>query len=258
MSSLESILVYLDPRANVPAVLDVAVDVARRHRAHLTGICTERVTAGEIPEALQELERAFDEQAMQVQLSHEWSYARGDEEAILALQSRTHDMLVLGQASPQRRELWPQTHHLLENTLIKSGHPLIAVPHQGAFPSVGEHVLVAWNGGREGARAVEDAMPILEQANEVTVLTVDLRSGDALSVDQLVKLLERHGVNAAAQGARRSGQPTGDVLLAKARQLGCDLLVMGGYGHPRLQEHLFGGVTYSIVERMDLPVLLSH
>jgi nucleotide-binding universal stress UspA family protein len=132
------------------------------------------------------------------------------------------------------------------------------VPHRGTFPRVGGRVLVAWNGAREGARAVEDAMPILEQAREVTVLTVDLRSGEALSVDHLVRLLERHGVNASAQGARSSGRPTGEVLLSTAMQLGCDLLVMGGYGHSPLREHLFGGVTYWVVEHMTLPVLLSH
>jgi nucleotide-binding universal stress UspA family protein len=101
-------------------------------------------------------------------------------------------------------------------------------------------------------------MPILEKAHTVTLLTVDLRSGDALSVDHLVALLERHDVNVSVQGARSLGRPIGEVLLAKARELHCDLLVMGGYGHSPLREHLFGGATYFVLEHMDLPVLLSH
>ena len=81
---------------------------------------------------------------------------------------------------------------------------------------------------------------------------------DALSVDHLVALFERHGVTVDVQGARSFGRPIGEVLLAKARELHCDFLVMGGYGHSPLREHLFGGVTYFVLEHMDLLVLLSH
>lgn len=261
VSSIESVLVHV--AANVEGVLDVALDLARRHGALLCGLSTGAETAGAPPSTgsampVEALERRFHERAMEMQIPREWSRIEGDDEAILALESRTHDVLVLGQADPDERRWWPQAHHLLESTLIKSGHPLIAVPHRGSFPSVGECVLVAWNGAREAARAVEDAMPILERADQVIVLTVDLRSGDAVSVDQLVGLLERHGVNAAAQGARASGRPIGEVLLASAARLRCDLLVMGGYGHSPIREHLFGGATYHVVEHMDLPVLLSH
>jgi nucleotide-binding universal stress UspA family protein len=260
LSSIKSVLVYLAPKANVQGVLDVALDLARRHKAHIVGLSPGSEAAGPIvlTEEARTLEQTFRDQAIQVQLSHEWSHVRGDEEAIIALESRTHDMLVLGQADPSERRLWPQVHHLLESTLVKGGHPLIAVPHQGSFPNVGERVLVAWNGAREAARAVEDAMAILEKADEVIVLTVDDRSGDAVSVDHLVGLLERHGVNVSAQGARTSGRAIGDVLLSKARELRCDLLVMGGYGHSRLREHLLGGATYFVLEHMNIPVLLSH
>lgn len=258
--SIRSILAYLDPAASAQAVLDVAVKLGRRHKAHLAGL--EVVSASHAkpasethPEALQE---AFREQAMQVQLSYEWSCVQGNEQGIVVLEARTHDLLVIGQANPGTRGLWPQAHHLLESALIKSGHPLIAVPYRGSFSNVGDRILVAWNGAREVARAVEDAMPILEKAHTVTLLTVDLRSGDALSVDHLVALLERHDVNVSVQGARSLGRPIGEVLLAKARELHCDLLVMGGYGHSPLREHLFGGATYFVLEHMDLPVLLSH
>ncbi len=260
MSSIKSVLVYLDPKANVQGVLDVALELTRRHMAHIVGLCRgpEAAAAVALAEELRLLEQRFREQAMQVQLSHTWAHVEGDQEAIIALESRTHDMLVLGQADPSERRLWPQVHHLLESALIKSGHPLIAVPHRGSFSNVGERVLVAWNGAREAARAVEDAMAILEKAKEVIVLTVDDRSGDAMSVDRLVVLLERHGVNVSAQGARTSGRTIGDVLLSKTRELRCDLLVMGGYGHSPLREHLFGGATYFVLEHMNIPVLLSH
>lgn len=254
--SIKSILAYLDPVANSQGVLDVAVALARRHSAHLAGLHAVSETAAELtPEALQE---AFHERAMQVQLSHEWLCVQGNEQRLVVLEARAHDLLVIGQANPEAEALWPQAHHLLESALMKSGHPLIAVPYRGSFASVGEEILVAWSGAREAARAVEDAMPILQKARSVTLLTVDLRSGDALSVDHLVALLERHGVKVGAQGARSLGRPVGEVLLSKAGELHCDLLVMGGYGHSPIREHLFGGATYFVLQHMDIPVLLSH
>jgi nucleotide-binding universal stress UspA family protein len=258
--SIRSVLVHLDPQVNVQAVLAVALDLARQHRAHVVGLhpAPQPAEGAAAMARTAALEQAFRDQAMELQLSHEWSLAEGHEAATLVLEARTHDLLVLGQAAPSDRRIWPQPHHLLETALIKSGHPLIAVPYRGTWPSVGERVLVAWNGAREAARAVEDALPILERADRVTVVTVDLRAGEALSVGHLETLLERHGVNAAALGARSHGRPIGAVLLAEAHRLGCDLLVMGGYGHAPLREHLFGGATHHVVEHMDLPVLLSH
>jgi nucleotide-binding universal stress UspA family protein len=252
--SIKSVLVPLSPRSNVTGVLDVALELARQHRAHVVGLWPTAEAGSESSP----LEQAFRERAKQLQLSHEWSRVAGNEAAILVLASRCHDLLVIGQAEPDTGRFWPQPHHLLENTLLKSGHPLIAVPRRGAFPSVGERILVAWDGAREAARAVEDAMPFLERAKQVTLVTVDLRSGEALSADHLVALLERHGVPISVRGARSHGTAIGEVVLGRARELGCDLLVMGGYGHSPLRERLFGGPTYFVLEHMDLPVLLSH
>ena len=256
--SLRSILVFLDPAANAQGVLQVGVGLARQHGAHLVGLQAVPEETGRSGAGTEALEQAFREQVTQWRLSHEWCWATGDKEARVVLEARAHDLLVIGHAPPHGSRLWPQSDHLLESVLIKSGHPVIAVPHQGSFTSVGERVLVAWSGAREVARAVEDAMPILEKADHVTLLTADLRSGDALSIDHLVALLERHGVDVAVRGARSLGRPVGDVLLAEAHALHCDLLVMGGYGHAPIREHLFGGVTYFVIEHMTLPVLLSH
>jgi nucleotide-binding universal stress UspA family protein len=187
-------------------------------------------------------------------------------DSIIALESRCHDILIIGQADPTARDIWTRPHDLLESILIKSGHPLIAVPYRGSCPNMGpnmganmgDRILIGWNGAREAARATEDAMPILKTARRVIVLTVDLRRGDALSVERLVNFLERHDVKAEARGARSHGQAVGDTILSKAADFRCDLLVMGGYGHSRAREHLFGGPTYSVVEHMTVPVLMSH
>jgi nucleotide-binding universal stress UspA family protein len=252
--AIKSVLAHLDPKTNITGVLDVALELARQHRAHVFGLwSTAQASSEPCP-----LEQTFRERARQLQLSHECSPVAGNEAAILVLESRCHDLLVIGQAAAHAGRFWPQPHHLLDRTLLKSGHPLIAVPRSGAFPGIGEHILVAWDGAREAARAVEDAMPILELAKQVTLVTVDLRSGNALSADHLITLLERHGVRVSARGARSHGTAIGGVLLALARELGCDLLVMGGYGHSALREHLFGGATHFVLEHLNVPVLLSH
>lgn len=261
--SIKSILVCLQPAQNTSAVLDVAVDLARRHRAHLAGLHVARPRDSKTrvvglmshPVAL---ERQFRKRAEEVQLSHEWSCIEGNVESDVALESRCHDISIIGQGDPKVRGIWARPHDLLESILIKSGHALIAVPYGASCPSLGDRILIAWNGAREAARATEDAMPILKAARNVIVLTVDLRSGDALSVDHLISFLERHDVKAEARGARSHGRAVGDTILSKAADFHCDLLVMGGYGHARAREHMLGGPSYSVVEHMTIPVLMSH
>lgn len=260
--SIRSILVYLQPARNTSAVLDVAVDLARRHQADLTGLHvvprnSESDAAGFAGHAAA-FEREFRACAEEAQLDYEWRYIEGRPERVVALESRCHDILIMGQADPTVRDLWTNPHDLLENVLVGSGHPLIAVPSRGSFPNVGRRILIGWNGAREAARATEAAMPILKAARRVIVLTVDKRRGDALSVEQLLNFLERHGVPAEARGARSLGEPVGDTILSKTVEFRCDLLVIGGYGHSRTREHLFGGPTLSVIEHMTLPVLMSH
>jgi nucleotide-binding universal stress UspA family protein len=260
--SIESVLVYLHARQNTEAVLDVAVAIARRHRAHLAGLHvparpSEADLAG-VSDQPRAFERAFRARAEKIQLSHSWESPQGAPEKVVALESRCHDLLVIGRAAPGAEPAWPWHRDLLERVLIKSGHALIAVPYQPSTRTVGDRVVVAWNGAREAARATEDAMPILEQARQAIVLTIDLRSGDALSVDHLVQLLQRHGVNAETRGARSHGKAVGEVLLSQTQELRCDLLVMGGFGHSWTRDHLFGGPTYAVLKRLTVPVLLSH
>lgn len=224
---IKSVLVYLNPETNATGVLQVALELAGQHRAHLIGLALSEEVTDERPA----LERTFHERAGQRQVSHEWSPIAGDEAAVVVLEARCHDLLVIGQTRSGRGRSWWYPHRLLEDVLWKSGHPLIVVPCDGVFSSVGERVLVGWDGAREAARAVKDAMPILERAKQVTLVTVDLRSGDSLSVGHLVPLLERHGVQVSVQGGHSHGRAIGDALLAQACEQTCDLLVMGGHAH---------------------------
>jgi nucleotide-binding universal stress UspA family protein len=254
--SIRSILACIDPAANAEGVLDVAVILAGRQRADLVGLHVVADANGQ--SAADALEATFRERALAAQLTHEWHSVRDQRGRIIPLEARGHDLLVMGRTRSDPKGLWPRLNHRLESALLKSGHALVAVPPQGAFTHVGDRVLVAWNGDREAARAVEDAMPILEKAQSVTLVTVDLRSGDALSIDRLVALLERHGVAVEVQGARTLDRPVGEVLLTKAREVRADLVVMGAYGRSPLREHLFGGVSDFVLGHLDRPALLAH
>jgi nucleotide-binding universal stress UspA family protein len=123
-------------------------------------------------------------------------------------------------------------------------------------------VLVAWDGSREAARAAHDALPLLRQAELVTLLTVGEREADfehhRPGLERMLRNYERHGVAVQMEEALPAGYAISDVLLSRATDLGADLIVAGAYHHSQLRESLFGGVTRDLLERMVTPVLLSH
>jgi len=123
--------------------------------------------------------------------------------------------------------------------------------------------LVAWDSSPQAVRAVHRALPILAQADEVTVVVFDGASRDdrAAGSDPGVDLatwLSRHGCTVALQQCATAGQSVAEALLSKAADTDADLLVMGGYGHSRLRQRLFGGTTKSILEQSKYPVMLAH
>ena len=135
---------------------------------------------------------------------------------------------------------------------MTSGRPVLAVPYAGNFPAVGERVLIAWNASREAARAVNDALPLLAQAQNVTVLAVNSRSGigghgDVPAAD-IALHLARHGVKAEAAPTSSGDISDSQALLSYAADISADLIVAGAYGHSRVREIVFGGVTGSVAK----------
>jgi len=122
--------------------------------------------------------------------------------------------------------------------------------------------LIAWNAGREAARAVRDALPLLKRMRSATVLVVDLKEnpyghGEEPGAD-IATHLARHGVKVEIDRWSIPDAKPAEVILSRAADYGSDLLVMGAYGHSRVRELVLGGVTRSILEQMTLPVLMSH
>ena len=149
-----------------------------------------------------------------------------------------------------------------ESIIFGSGRPTLIVPHTrkraGAFAL--DTVVVAWDFSRPASRAVADALPILEKAKRVCVVTVanekviDAKRSGA----EPAKYLARHGVDVALEAVDAKGRKIGDVLESYVNSHNADLLVMGAYGHSRIREFILGGATKSMLARPPLPIFLSH
>ncbi|MFC4345717.1 universal stress protein, partial [Cupriavidus numazuensis] len=131
------------------------------------------------------------------------------------------------------------------------------------FPGVGKNVMVAWNGSREAARAMRDALPVLLRADSVDIVSFvrpDLMRDPWLSPVQFAATwLAGHGVQAnLKEPVIGSGDDVGELLLSLAADRNTDLIVMGAYGHTRTWEFVLGGVTRTLLESMTVPVLMSH
>jgi nucleotide-binding universal stress UspA family protein len=174
--------------------------------------------------------------------------------------ARSADLFIVGQRDPQASEMG-FAERLLATALLGAGRPLLVIPYIGAPERVGRKVLVASDGGREAARAIGDALPILERADRVHVL---LATGTRETQDftqasgRLASWLRDHRVDATIEAYDASPAEAGPLLLSRAADLDSDLLVMGGYGHSRLRELMLGGMTRTVLESMTLPVLMAH
>lgn len=273
--SMRNILVTIDSGKTCAKRLDYALALANKHDAHLTGLYVHdtpdipgyvmsQLTETAIKardEALQEIETevhaSFEEAIRRAGYTgrSEWRAEIGDPTHITAILTRYADLVVAGQWDPDGDEdqIPP------EDLVLASGRPVFIVPHSFALRSIGDHVIVAWNGSREGARAVADAMPILEASRQVTVLVInpDRSMGDTPG-SALALHLARHGINAEAAHITSRDIEVADVLLNNVSDRGADMVVMGGYGTPRLRELVMGGMTRSVLKHMTVPILMSH
>ena len=221
----------------------------------------ERQRDGAFDDATQ-FEAAFRAAAQHAGLRARWeTWPDKPKELISHMTERARyaDIAVLGQADPDH-PLFDTLANLPEMVMLGSGRPVIIVPYAERRDTVGKRILIAWNETREAARAVADAMPLLERADAVTVLTIAPEQDDRLHepAQKMVQQLVQHGVRAdASELAGRDGE-AGELILSRAADLGCDLLVMGGYSHSRTRELMLGGATRGILQSMTLPVLMSH
>jgi nucleotide-binding universal stress UspA family protein len=182
-----------------------------------------------------------------------WRCETGVEADWVTQHGRAVDLIVAGRPGDDDG-LMPET---IEAALTDSGRPLL-IPGPGPMTALPETIAIAWKPTREAAHAVTAAMPLLAVATEIVILTVAEDEAVASAEDgPLVAGLRWHGFRVSAQhlSPDRSGAP--DTLLAAAHERNA-LLVMGGYGHSRLREWIFGGFTRRVLAGAEVPVLIAH
>jgi nucleotide-binding universal stress UspA family protein len=177
-----------------------------------------------------------------------------------AVHARYGDLAVLTRPSAaDRREL---RHDLIEGVLFHAGRPALIVPPDWAGDSLGKRVVVAWDASREATRALGDAAALIGAAESVTVVTVDAKPKAFGHGDQpganIAAHLSRRGAKVDVRNIAAGGRPLAEALMVQAIAVNADLVVMGGYGHARLQEFLFGGATREALDNSPLPILMSR
>ncbi|CAB3798952.1 hypothetical protein LMG28688_04855 [Paraburkholderia caffeinitolerans] len=276
----KSLTVHLDTSPRASARLSLALKLARTYGAHLNGQFAAfepnprdfYVMAGTADyyeahrrlraEQRAAIERLFHAELARAQVEGTWLSAEDDPIAAVAQRSRSSDLTVIGQTDLNEPEAYVAD-HFVESVVLGAGCPVLVIPYTGYFESIGERVLIAWNGSREAARAVHDAIPFISRAAHVTIVATSSTFTSAVSeasCTDLAAMLARHGADTVdiARFDRSASESTGEALLSYAADGGFDLLVMGAYGHARLQETVLGGATRTVLQTMTLPVLMSH
>ncbi len=171
--------------------------------------------------------------------------------------ARRFDLAVVGQAEPETSSI---DDIIAETTLFESGRALIVVPYIQKAPLKLDKVMVCWDGSRQAARAIGDAMPLLAKAGKVEIVIIADEPGkqDEIAGVDMGQHLARHGLKVDLERIPRGDVDVADALLSHAADSGADFLVMGGYGHSRLREFVLGGVTRSIFRSMTIPTLMAH
>ncbi len=277
--AFKNLLVHIDDSKACTDRIQAAIALAQEHGAHLTGlyISAEPALPGniwaEVPIRAKFLATVKDRLAERIEAS-EARFIGVVERAglsaecraancpgariaeLIGLHARYADMVVLGQ--PDHGGEFED--HIAEDVVLSSGRPVLVVPCIGAGKTMGKRVMVAWDAGREAARAVHDALPVLERAKSVVVLVINPHRGNhgAEPGADIALHLARHGIKVEAQNLEVKDLSVANALLSRLADLGIDLLVMGAYGHSRLRERVLGGVTRQIFQEMTVPVLMSH
>ncbi len=274
--SYKTILVHVDVGAKAADRVEIAARLAETYDAHLVGVhaltqirlqgAVYAQAASIIDEAMKRAavdsakrsEAAFNEGVKRVGWSKvEWRASARDASLVLPLHARYADMVVIGQAG---REDTGVAADLPDQIALTAGRPMLVVPYAGKIESIGQRVLVTWNASRESTRAVTDALPLLQRAKHVHVVSFnpdDGDHGDQPGAD-IGLWLARHGVKVDVSRQTVPNHDIGAQILSRAADLGVDLIVSGAYGHSRVRELMLGGVTKLLLDSMTVPVMMSH
>lgn len=272
LGGYRAVMVQVRDDAGEAARTKAAIDIGHRYRAQvvgvqvtaisdylpagpLEGIQVFRGTADTATLAQERLRKAFAARLTSEGLDGHYAHSDGDAAATLIHQAKLADLVILslpGWSAGRRRRL-----ELIGEVANASRVPVLAVPDD-LTTLRGDHVAIAWNGSFEAARAVKAALPMLQRATKVTILTVDDDATIAPPPHELARYLGRHGIAAGVEMLLPDNCAPAQVLRAWLDANTCDCLVMGLYGHSRLREFLLSGVSRSMLLESRVPLFISH
>ena len=266
------------------AALDTALIVAARYNSHVEGLHawrTPQIIAGEgVVFPTESLARLADEGRQFARAARErfnkrmsergigfrgvgepadtitcgWREGEGIESEIVGDYGRVFDLVVVGRTVANTTADWKTT---VEAGLFESGRPvLIAGPKPPT--TLGKHIVIAWNCATETARTLAAAYPLLQDAEQITVLTVEGGTVQGPSGEEVAAHIRRRGIPCTAVARRPQQLSVGDTMVAEALALGGDLLIKGAFTNSRVRQMIFGGATRDIINAAALPVLLAH
>ncbi|KZD03363.1 universal stress protein [Oceanibaculum pacificum] len=272
--SIATILVPLTGAEEVARLLETAIELAANLDAHVTGMAVRRqvllpvYSMDVMPQAVfDQFEQQEDERLAGLHRQFEtamrtadwkarsdWRVFAGPLAAAIAEAGRYADLILLGQAPEEN--VTDDVASLAGDLVMAASTPILMVPRIGARPVLAGEALVAWNGGREAARALRDALPLLTRMRKVTLVTV---GGDAAETGEpAAAFLARHGLPVTLLREPATDLDPADVMLNLAAERDARLIVIGAYGHSRLREFVLGGTTRMMLHHMTVPLLLSR
>jgi nucleotide-binding universal stress UspA family protein len=272
---LKDLLVTLNHSAQRENRLQPALELTDIFDAHLTGVYAERqmdyAYYGDVmgtiaidaiqqqrEQDMQEVEQQFKQAVVLREGKCTFVADRITGNHRLFAQAAVSDLIVCEQSDPKN----PANANaaLTEDLIMRTGKPVLVIPYIGCQATLGQSILVAWDHSREASRAVHDAIPLLQKAESVNIVSVvkkDQKQHEIATAD-LAEHLARHNINVVAQDMVKNEVPVAETLLSRISDTGADMLVMGAYGHSRLREYTFGGVTRTLLNSMTVPVLMTH
>ena len=149
------------------------------------------------------------------------------------------------------------TMHTLEAALFETGRPILIAP-PSAPATLGETIAIAWNGSTETARTIAFAMPFLQQAKKVVVVTIEDAMVPGPTGAEVAQHLSRNGIEASAIDSAAGKRSLGEAMLDESAKQGADMVVKGAYTNSRLRQMIFGGATSHILAYTELPVFMAH
>jgi nucleotide-binding universal stress UspA family protein len=276
----KNLLVHIPTERSARPAVDGSISLAKSCGAHLDAIAVGFERASNVPfvaeggaavasmielEYERAMERAqsalavFDVEAKSAEISYSARTVTGsfgEVVATVAAAARLYDLTIVSQGEPDRNGFDNQ---LPQELLLQTGGPLLMFPYTFRDAFKAARIGICWDGSRLAARALHDAMPLLARADTLTAITFNASEVPAeASPAKLARHLARSGLPVRTISMETDRGELQSSILSVAADESLDLLVMGGYGHSRMQETVFGGVTREMFRSMTVPVLMSH